>query len=333
MLTQSRQELLQSLQEGCSPCHQPERLLSQEAWLRREALWIAALDWCLRSGCALETKYRNEHLEAVGWELSIRATMKELGQAAQARGIRVLVFKGCALSLRYYCYPGQRSYGDIDLAVGPEDRAGFESLLSELGFSPPVGTMYYRGGLALDLHHHPLHQLSLDLQLGPKPWAQSLERLPDDYGAAFILPPEQEFILTLFHGAKHAFSRANWVADLWLLSQKLAPKELAEVVVSQQAGRHLWLARQCLKQWFAADFPEELNRVATPPSRLDIISRLLVRQILKRRAPDFVGMLTPLWALQGWRSKWTYFWRALAPAPGEELRQKVWRLANTLRRP
>jgi len=323
--------VLQSLREECSPCCQPELLLSQEAWLRREGLWIAALDWCLRSGSSLETKHRVEHLEAVAWELRVRATLREIGLAAEARGVRLLVFKGCALSLGYYLHPGQRSYGDIDLAVEAKDRAQFEQLLFGHGFSRPVGTVYYREGLALDLHHHPLHQLSLDLQLGPDPWEQSLVRLPVGYGTVFVLPAEQEFILTLFHGAKHAFSRANWVADLWLISQKRSSKALAEAVAGRQAERHLWLAQQCLQRWFAADFPNELRSVATPPPTLDILSRLLVQQILKRRAPDFVGMLTPLWALQGWRAKWNYLCRALAPVPEESLGQKVWRLLSSLK--
>ncbi|MBT9585590.1 nucleotidyltransferase family protein [bacterium] len=330
MDTRARNGLLQSLLDGSCSCSDPKLLLSQEAWLRREALWAAALDWCLRSGRSLEAECRSEHLEAVGWELRIRATLQEIGQAADRRGIQILAFKGCALSLRYYLHPGQRSYGDIDLAVRSEDRAGFEELLFELHFSPPVGTAYYREGLALDLHTHPLHQLGLDLCLGNEPWWQNLERLPCEYGALSVLRPEQEFILALFHGAKHAFSRGNWVADLWLLSRRQDPKALAEAVTRRRAGRHLWLAQQCLRAWFGADFPVEVQRSGKPAHRFDAFSHALLSLILKRQAPDFLGMLTPLWALKGVKARWSYFWRALSPAPGEHLAQKMRRLVTAL---
>ena len=331
MVTHLPEGLLHSF-VGLSPAHvNGDSLLTREAELRREGLWIATLDWLLRCSMGLTDVQRREHFEAVAWELQCRATLSEFGQAALQRGIQVLVFKGCALSVRHYLRGGQRSYGDIDLAVRPDHRATVENLLRNLHFSQPFGSTWYRNGLAVDLHDHPLHQLHPYVALGSEPWWTDTQPLGDDYGAIRVLPPEKEFVLGLFHGAKHAFKRATWVVDLWVLAQHHDPKLLARAVTRHRAGRHLWLARLCLCRWFRADFPAGLLSGVRPPGRVDVLSRWVADLVVRRRAPDFLGMLTPVWAIDSWACRCRYLWNNLADTEDEGLANKLRRLIRSLR--
>lgn len=326
----SRASLLHGLLDARHRCAQPQFLLEQESWLRREGLWIAALELAIRS-ISLKPAWRKDLLEATAWDLRCRSTLQEIGRAAELHGLQILTFKGCSLSLKHYVAVGQRSFGDIDLAVPPGQRTKLEDQLTQSGFSLPVAGIAYRNGLSLDLHEHPLHQLHLGVKLSVEDWWATAEPIGADYGALRTLPTEQEFLLALFHGAKHAFSRANWIADLWVLAHRCEASRLAQVVILHRAGRHLWLAQRCLKMWFSEDFPVQLHGAIRPPSRFDVFSHHLLRLILRRQAPDYLGMLTPIWAIQGFGNKLRYLRSALAPPKGQTAQQRLKRLVDMLK--
>lgn len=282
--------------------------------LQREGLWVAALQACLLSGLRPPAEALEELRASVFFELKCKAMLAELARVVYAQQIPVLVFKGCALMIGVYPYPGQRSFGDIDLAVAAEHQSRFRQALSQLGyFVSETGPVARKDGINVDIHTHPLQQLSFALAGNKECWWARSEALGDDFLGLNRNCIEHEFLLALFHGAKHAFSRANWVVDVAVIATRYDPVLLAAAVRSNRAGRHLWLAAVCLDRWFGVCLPQELLTVSRPPGRFSPLNRLFLQLVLERRAPDFLGMFTPLWAISGVAQKLGYLKSVLFP--------------------
>ena len=77
-----------------------------------------------------------------------------------------------------------------------------------------------------------------------------------------------------------------------LLAQRVDPERLAEAVHRYRARRQLAYAAECLDRWFGQTLPAGL--VAVAPYRWNFLERRFMQLVLARKAPDFLGMLTPL---------------------------------------
>lgn len=256
--------------------------------LRREGLLCLAVDRLIRQGQAVPEPERQTYIQAVAFEMRCRHALTEISQAA---AVEVLTFKGCALAFGLYPRPGLRSFGDIDLAVRPEDWSSMVATLQGLGYvQGPVECMFSRQALQVDLHRHPLHQLTQLVGPRSREWWSSA--LPLGVGRTLRLAHEHEFVLGLFHSAKHSFSRAAWILDLALLARQTNPDPLVAAVRRFRVERQLAYAAECLDRWFGAEFPAPLAALAN--RRWNFVEKRFVRLVLERRAPDFLGMLTPL---------------------------------------
>jgi hypothetical protein len=299
-----------------------EELLAARLSLVREGIWPLALERFLESGGKLPPSAKSELMEAAAWPLRCLAELREIESACQASGIPILVFKGSALAFSTYPKPVQRSFGDIDLAVPRHYRSEFEAILEGLGFRLPADdTLAVRNQLILDLHDHPLNQMANLVGGIPERWWEVSEPLHVSTGQVLRLPHELEFVLSLFHGAKHAYSRANWIVDVAVQCQRESEK-LAQTVKQFGAQHHLWMAQQCLREWYQLELPPALKAQAVAPGWMDFWSSALLRRVLERRAPDFLGMLTPLWLLPGIRAKLAYLWPVVFP-PGRGLWERI----------
>lgn len=301
--------------------------------LRREGLLGLTVDQLLQARQEIPQDVSQLFKQAVVFEMRCGGILCELSRLAAERGIEVLTFKGCALAFGLYPRRGQRTFCDIDLAVRPSDHSGMVELLKSLGYHfDDTGHRFTRQGLTLDLHDHPLHQLS-DL-VGPQSqtWWNYLRPLSERTGLTRRLAHEHEFVLGLFHGAKHSFSRAGWIVDLALLAARLEEETLLRVITDYRLQRHLLCANACLREWFELElpgFPARLLRAL--PNALE---RKFLQLVIQRKAPEFLGMLTPLSAAKNVTAAWRYLRSSLYPAgvsPWERTLQ-LWRMALAVAR-
>ena len=293
--------------------------------LHREGLLGLAVDHAIRNQREVPDKLRHTFMQAVAFEMRCGSVLSEISQAAS--GIQTLTFKGCALAFGLYPRAGQRAFGDIDVAVPTRDWPGMVEVLKSLGFAQSVECLFNRDGLVVDLHRHPLHQLA-DL-VGPRAleWWEGLQPLSARTGTAVRLAHEHEFVLALFHGSKHSFSRAGWVVDLALLAQHVDSDRLARAVHRYRAHRQLAYASECLDRWFGLLMPQALSRLAS--RRWNPVERRFVQLVLQRKAPDFLGMLTPVASAPHPWAALVYLLKTLYP-PGTPFLQRSQQLLSMM---
>ncbi|MBS2034794.1 nucleotidyltransferase family protein [bacterium] len=292
----------------------PDEIQSAYRSLQSEGLWGLALQRCSQVHGNLSDTMKSDFMACIIWEMRCLAVLKELSTRTEGLGIPIVTFKGCSLAFSGGYRPGQRAFGDIDLAIPKAGKEKLVMILRELGYF--VGERQgeaLREGIYLDLHNHPLHQLAGALENDPDSWFREAVPLDPRSGKVLRLHFRHEFILSLFHGAKHAFSRVNWLVDLVILMNQQNPAVLAQAVQHYRAQRHLWLAGECLKHWFDMDLPQALKQACAPPRVWDPVTPFILKRILARTAPDYLGMLTPLWATRGLHKKLRYLQKTLFP--------------------
>jgi hypothetical protein len=292
--------------------------------LEAEGLGGLVLDgW--RSAFTEKPYLKERFITYLSWEMRCLFRLKEIGVSAQRLGIPVLVFKGCSLAASVYPRPGLRTFGDIDICVPVQHKSSFEALLLRSGFKGQAGyCVFSLDGLALDLHDHPLNQLSSLLSPEGENWWSGATLLAEVTGPVLRLDYRLELALTLLHSAKHSFSRAAWLIDLVLVGRQLGSQELQDVIDRYHLHYHLYIAVQCYRAWFAIEPPVWMNQNARGFSKCNFLGRYYLRLVLERKASDFLGKLTPILAIQGLRPKIFYAWSAVFPSErwsGQRLRK------------
>ncbi len=158
--------------------------------------------------------------------LALEYTLVEVVSALTARDVRSLVLKGPAFARWLYDNPSDRTFGDLDLLVAPDDVGTARSALAGLGFEPlPAGThaherthdeRWLRGGarpVAVELHH------TLPL-VGCPPatlWARFSEgasTLEVSRGSVETPGPAASALLVAMHAAWHHHGAAKPREDL-----------------------------------------------------------------------------------------------------------------------
>ncbi len=248
------------------------------------------------------------------WLLHCQNSLREVSLQAAARGIEVVVMKGCALSFSAYPRPNTRAYSDIDLCVQPHDLKQMRELLLGMGFtSDSYGIVYVRNDVPIDLHDHPLgKQQSV---FGPflDEWWSEIVPLPTELGAASCLSARLQFALGLVHGAKHAYCKAFQILDLMAICTKEDPMVLADVVSRYNLGKHLWLASEAAGDWFDYEFALPLRNAIVRPKWWQVWDHALLDVVKRRQETDWLGVMTPLWAAPDFVTGWKYFLRAFIP--------------------
>lgn len=183
------------------------------------------------------------------------AALTTILNAAQQRGLPVLVLKGVALSLLLHGTPSQRAAGDIDLLV-PSDRFRMAAdLLLDLGYvvdadGPPLdvadaGARHIRDltfighGQRIELHRR-LYELSTRLPDDFETfWSQRSELALGPVTVATLGPAHLALYL-LVHGHGHDWERLRWLVDLALLLRQ--PGALAML---REQARQFRVERAC----------------------------------------------------------------------------------------
>ncbi len=231
---------------------------------------------------------RPGYLQLAAGEGRMRGFLEELDRVLEQPAV---AFKGAAYLGRLYGL-GQRPVGDIDL-VGSEVPAGFEVVTRR-----PL--VVRKDEILLDLHEHPLGR-----QRAVTRWdlEQAIQRsVPLFEGARALrrFAAEDEAVIALLHGAKHAFSRLIWLVDV----ARLQPRGLELI----RAERYAWYANYLLESLLG--LPGEVGP-------LHPTERWILERIERRDAPEFLGMLLPLHTLPGLAPKLRYLAEALRPNEGD----------------
>lgn len=220
--------------------------------------------------------------------LKLAAEVIKLSQTFEKAGIRVLFFKGIALSLGLYGDLAKRGSGDIDALVAPEQFSAALSLLLDQGYRLdgimlPAGSRSLNRVPVRDLGlHHPsgirveLHQrLTRDATLLPFSfdtlWAdrRTVRGLP---GAVQTLGPLHLALYLLVHGAEHGWTRLRWLADIppFLDDPALARtiwREAERLDLAQALTEAVFLCHLFLGEPLPAPVPEHIQQRAIRHSR------------------------------------------------------------------
>jgi hypothetical protein len=179
-----------------------------------------------------EEAFRGLHLS--------KATL-EITSILAAAGIPCLLLKGCAVSHRFYDSPHARHSIDIDILIPVVSRHPAHAAIESLGFEktetyrsiPEVrddvlevlgcDISYGRGADAVQLELH----WRLDRNTEMLSWDFGSTRsmhMPMKLGGESVLvfASGAQFVYLLCHGAKHAWFRLKWLADIDRMSRQLS---------------------------------------------------------------------------------------------------------------
>lgn len=250
-------------------------------------------------------------------------------------GIAALVLKGAALIARVYGgNPALRPMVDLDLLICPEDVAGAQARLAQLGYAPSVSeaadglTLAFENELLLTRADRTETAVELHWSLFDSPYYQ--HRLPMAWfwetaveaqvgnTPVRILGPEAELLYLCGHLALHHRGQGLlWQHDLAALlaagpdalnwDELLARGQAMELLLPLQT-----LLPRLAREWGApmpAPVLERLAGLQPTPREVQAFSRLTAQQrpVLHRLAADLAGIPT-------WRQRLRYAWCNLFPS-------------------
>jgi hypothetical protein len=168
----------------------------------------------------------NGRRQAAVARLGLDAAAAEAVTALRAAGIRAILLKGPAIAHWLYDEPWERTYGDIDLLVAPDQHRLAGQILQRLGYENcslkdpvirPHASQWRRAGppsAEIDLHW----QVPLATR-GADSWTvlgQETEPMPIGSATVEILSPAARAMLTAVHAAQHGTGIRKSVRDLEL---------------------------------------------------------------------------------------------------------------------
>ncbi len=176
--------------------------------------------------------------------------LQYLAGVLEPSGARWLIVKGPAAAATLYTPPEQRSAGDIDVLIGPEDFEAAVVALEGAGHAVddanwPLVRQMTAGqlhfllpfGTVLDLHWHLLYGAE-ERDRFPLTTGELLQRrrpvtLADT--AVFTLDRVDTLIHLCFHAANEGADRLSWISDIARASAKIEPTEWDDVVTRTTA--------------------------------------------------------------------------------------------------
>ena len=245
-----------------------------------------------------------DQLREAGYAHAVRAArlVRELlhvERLLRRQGLPVLAFKGPTLACLAFGDAARRQFDDLDLLVAPADLARARDAMLSAGYRPypAPGT----GGSAS--RTHPGHGCSfvsedgsywieLDSGVGAEHFSFAIDQdelwaaaqtVPIEGAPILTLSTENALLLLCAHGAKHAWSRLSWVADVAGLMHGRPGIRWPELMAraDRHGGRRMlrlgvWLAHELL----GVPLPDPIAQAATT----DPSVRSLAGDVLRRYA-------------------------------------------------
>ena len=171
---------------------------------------------------------RSAHAENARHALLLAGELRRLMDALQAAGIPALAYKGPALAVRAYGHLALRTYSDLDLLVAPSSIPAAAAVLRAHGYASayalsPAQDAAFRRVDGDYPYHHPatgglveLHaRVSSTRFVARMPTEQLLARaraVPIGGGDVPAPADDDLFLALCLHGAKHRWTRLEWLA-------------------------------------------------------------------------------------------------------------------------
>lgn len=211
-----------------------------------------------------------------------------------------LAFKGPVLAQRLYGDLAAREYCDLDLLLRPADIPAAIAAMGKLGFTAALPLQPWqlqrqlRHGCEYALSSGPVH-VELHWQFAPRQFgaAFQIEQLfarscPIRLGDRDVpaLSPEDEFLMLVVHGTKHAWTRLSWLADLAALLRvssldwDYVRSESRRMRIARMVRIALILARR-----MGAPLPTELERGIAGDPEARAVAGQVWEHIVRRSAP------------------------------------------------
>jgi len=284
--------------------------------------------------------------------LALAGQMRTLLESfAQAR-IRVIVFKGIALSAALYDDVSMREVGDLDLLVNHEDIVRAADLLLASGHEPffptatPRESAYLsalnsrarRGYLESHCEHHLVHpasRLNVDLHwafslrefavsLDPNAlWSRAVNQSVAGFNVQTPGPADMLLILCL-NGGKDRWERLDRVCDIAALIRHLPESAWSEVFdLAAQSGMARMLAIGVLlaKLILKVPIPDEASNRVTRDNRATNIAEHVRRRLLSSEtaesSPKALGFRFDLQMRERFRDRLRYVGNHFRPGVGD----------------
>lgn len=207
-----------------------------------------------------------------------------------ARGVGVIPFKGPTLAGLAYNDLGLREFGDLDLLIAKHDLMRAQELMLSQGYRPEITlnadqSAIFANSCNVLAFTHSEKEITVELhwELSPRyfPFSPDPERLlrrmvPSWPGGQKVLTlsPEDLLVYLCAHGAKHAWERLIWIADVAGLIHRhpsLDWNSVCDLAVKQRCERALFLGLRLARDLTGASLPlevEELMRSDPESERL-----------------------------------------------------------------
>lgn len=177
---------------------------------------------------------------------ALAARLLQVDAALRSAGVEYLAYKGPAMAVMLYGDVALRQFTDLDILLPPQDVTRALQALRSLGLAPAAGLS------TRQLAHRLRFDCQVELASGPEaphldvhwravpphlawelPVAELLQRVQHiTLGGRSIPVPSREDLLLLLcvHGAKHAWSRLQWLADVAVLLACGPPPDVEAVL-------------------------------------------------------------------------------------------------------
>ena len=312
------------------------RVASEISALSHDRL-LAAWPLLLRCGhIAAETAMLAERVHRVAKPLGNHpAGDRTVLQALDDAGIRCLLLKGTLLAHTVYDAPVQRSRGDTDMLVAPQDRIGAEAVLQRIGMARGWQVTaktsdtqdQWQGrvdghAVILDLHWQLLnHPAFSDLFEFDALWARRTRAVVDGYAAAGLGHQDALLHAVLHYFAHHGdeFRPAQWLLDMDLLWRAMDEDDRNEFVRRAEDLEISGLTAEALRLTRA--------RFSTPIAPETLADMRLAGEyqwrtkLLKVGSGPLSEQLFKLRAIKGWRARLAHL-RALLFPSAQYMRSK-----------
>jgi hypothetical protein len=220
------------------------------------------------------SRLRDCYRESAKRNFILTTQLLDLLRAFATEGIAVVPVKGPALAESLYRDPALRPFSDLDILVRPRDVPAALRLLSREGYSlashmarVPTPTLL---NLNFELLLHRKQRAPVDLQwkvgladypfcIDPEMLWRSLTRCQIAGSEAASLSAEALMLFLCVHGAKHAWSRLQWLGDVARLV-RAQPDWESTMKFAAEAGcrRPLLLALLLAHELLEAPVPQEI---------------------------------------------------------------------------
>ena len=239
---------------------------------------------------AVRSRLRAGFLSNAHQALALSAELRRLIGAMAEEGVRAVAYKGPALAVRAYGHLALRTYSDLDLLVAPEDVLAAGRVLERGGYVPthrfsPAQDAVFRRTDGDYPYHHPHTAALVELHCHvssarfcvPLPTAELIARArPLAIGGGEVPAPADDdlFLALCLHGAKHRWSRLEWLAAAAALALR-AGLDFDAVLGRASgigAGRTVLLALLLMRDALGIILPPSIDQAIAPDPALPALA-------------------------------------------------------------